>query len=270
MSYLKQSTTVTILMGPFVDKTDGVSEETGLTPGIEVSKAGGSFASRNSATAVAHDAEGWYTVELDSTDTNTLGRLVVKAHDSANHLPVYATFTVIPANVYDAIVAGSDKLQTDAVEISSSTSAADSVQSNIGNLDAAISSLNDPTAAAIANAVLQESVDDHKATAASLAEHIDEIEQDANNLDATISSRQATLTASDREAIADAILARRIEGGANTGRTVDEALMALRNRVELDRSAGTFTVYEDDDTTIAFQGSLSTATGNPISAFNPN
>lgn len=39
-----------------------------------------------------------------------------------------------------------------------------------------------PTAAAIADAVLQESVDDHKATAASLAEHIDEIQVDTNEL----------------------------------------------------------------------------------------
>lgn len=117
MSYLKQSTTVTVKVGPFLDATDGVTEETGLTPAIELSKAGGAFASRNSATAVSHDAEGWYGVELDSTDTATLGRLVLKAQDSANHLPVWHEFTVLPANVYDSVVAGTDNLQVDTTQV---------------------------------------------------------------------------------------------------------------------------------------------------------
>ena len=117
MRYLKQSTTVTIQMGPFLDKTDGVTEETALTPGIEVSKAGAAFAARNSATAVSHDAEGWYRVELNATDTGTLGPLMVKAHDNATHLPVWHEFMVVPANYYDSIVAGSDKLQVDITQI---------------------------------------------------------------------------------------------------------------------------------------------------------
>jgi hypothetical protein len=116
MRYLKQSTTVTIQMGPFLDKTDGVTEETGLTPAIEVSKGGAAFAARNSATAVSHDAEGWYRVELNPTDTATLGTMIVKAQDSANHVPVWHEFMVLPANVYDSMF-GSDKLQVDLTQI---------------------------------------------------------------------------------------------------------------------------------------------------------
>lgn len=116
MLLLKQSTTVTIKMGPFLDKTDGVTEETGLTPAVEVSKNGGAFAARNSATAVSHDAEGWYGVELDATDTGTLGRLQVKAQASATHLPVWHEFMVVTANFYDS-VSGSDTLQADLTQM---------------------------------------------------------------------------------------------------------------------------------------------------------
>lgn len=143
-AFLKQSTTVTIQMGPFLDAMDGVTEETALSPVVEVSKNGGVFAARNSTTAITHDQNGWYRVELNSTDTNTVGRLVVKSDNSATHLPVWHEFMVLPANVYDSLVGGTDKLQVDAVEISSSITAADNVEANIGNLDAAVSTRATP------------------------------------------------------------------------------------------------------------------------------
>ena len=115
---LKQSTTVTIRIGPFLDAGDGVTEEVGLgSMGVEVSKNHGAFAARNSATATAHDAEGWYSCELDATDTNTLGPLIVKAHASATHLPVWREFVVVPAMIYDSLVAGSDVLQADVTQL---------------------------------------------------------------------------------------------------------------------------------------------------------
>lgn len=117
MQVLKQSTTVTIMIGPFLDATDGVTEETALgSMGVELSKNGGAWATRNDATATAHGAEGWYTCELNATDTNTLGILKVKAHASATHLPVWHEFMVMPANVYDGIIAGTDVLQVDVAQ----------------------------------------------------------------------------------------------------------------------------------------------------------
>lgn len=194
-AWIKQSTTTTVKMGPFLDATDGVTEETALTPGVEVSKDGAAFAARNSATAVAHDAEGWYDVELDTTDTNTLGTLVVKAQDSATHLPVWHQFLVVPANVYDSLVAGSDALQVDATEISSSSVAADNVEANITNLDAAITSLNDPTAATIADAVWDEAKSGHVA-AGSFGEEVQ---------DHALSSEITALNDPTAASIADAV-----------------------------------------------------------------
>lgn len=115
MLHLKQSTTITLNMGPFVDKTDGVTEETALTLDVEVSKNGAAFGNRNSATAITHDVTGWYRVELDTTDTNTLGRLLVKAHDAANALPVWVECMVMPANVWDSLY-GADKLDVNVEE----------------------------------------------------------------------------------------------------------------------------------------------------------
>lgn len=106
MNYLRQSTTVTVQMGPFLDKTDGVTAETALSPTVQVSKAGAVFAARSSATAITHDADGFYRVELDATDTATVGRLLVKSFVAADAVPVWHEFVVIPQADYDALVAG--------------------------------------------------------------------------------------------------------------------------------------------------------------------
>jgi hypothetical protein len=58
-----------------------------------------------------------------------------------------------------ALVTG--RMSSDAVAISGSTAAADSVEANIGNLDASIAGLNDPTAATIADAVWDEAATGH-------------------------------------------------------------------------------------------------------------
>lgn len=146
MKLLKQSTALTLNVGPFVDATDGVTPETGLagTMAVKLSKNGAALAARNSATAITHDADGYYRVHLDATDTGTLGLLRATITAAATHLPVFEDYLVLPANVYDSLVSGSDKLQVDAVEISGDSTTADAVETNIGNLDAAVSGTATP------------------------------------------------------------------------------------------------------------------------------
>lgn len=142
MQLLRQSTAQTVKLGPFLDSSDGDTEEAGLSieqADIRVSKDGGAFAQTNNTAGATHDEKGWYGIPLDSTDTSTLGELVVHVHVSGA-LPVWGKWQVVPANVYDALVSGSDKLQVDAAEISGSSTAADNVESNIGNLDTSVSS----------------------------------------------------------------------------------------------------------------------------------
>ena len=147
MMLLKQGTAATVVLGPFVDETDGHTAETGLTisqADVRLSKNGGAFAQKNDTNACSHMENGYYSCQLDATDTGTLGRLVV-AVSKSGALPVWKEFMVVPANVYDALVGGSDRLEVDAVEISSSSTAADDLESNIGHLDVAVSSRAQPS-----------------------------------------------------------------------------------------------------------------------------
>ncbi len=127
MLFVKQSTVVTVQFGPFLDAGDGVTPETGLasaldnaTTGIRVSKNGLAMVDRSSTTAPAHDVAGFYRVELNATDTDTLGTLLIQFEELATTLPVWATFMVMPANVWDAMF-GADKLQVDQREIVGTT-----------------------------------------------------------------------------------------------------------------------------------------------------
>lgn len=105
MQFLKQSTaSQSVLIGPFVDSTDGVTAETALTiaaADVRLSKNGGNIVAKNSGGGT-HDEIGYYTVTLDATDTNTVGRLQLMVNESGA-LPVYHEFTVLEENVYDAL-----------------------------------------------------------------------------------------------------------------------------------------------------------------------
>lgn len=109
--FLKQSTAFTFRAGPFLDATDGVTAETGLTiaqADIQISKAGGAFAQTSASPTTTHDADGWYQCPLTATDTGTVGALTVQIV-MAGALPVWHDFMVLPANVYDSLM-GTDLL----------------------------------------------------------------------------------------------------------------------------------------------------------------
>ena len=78
------------------------------------------------------DSLGFYACKLDTTDTGTLGSLRVYCY-VATALPVWQDFLVVPANVYNSIVAGSDYLQADTYQIAGSTAAA-TQQAAVANL----------------------------------------------------------------------------------------------------------------------------------------
>lgn len=121
---LKQSAATTIVMGPFVDSTDGVTAETALTinqASVRLSKAAGAFAQKGQASAATHMENGFYSVQLNATDTGTLGELVV-AVSVAGALPVWRCFTVVPANVYEALVGGTEWLETTGLRVDFSIS----------------------------------------------------------------------------------------------------------------------------------------------------
>lgn len=148
MLYLKQSTAVTLKIGPFLNSTDGNTVETGLSisqADVRLSKNGGNIIQKNSTTACTHDEFGMYNCTLNATDTGTLGRLQLIVHESGA-LPVWQEFMVVPANVYDSMF-GTDKLQVDVRELGDSaldltTTMKTSVNSEV---DTALTSYDAPT-----------------------------------------------------------------------------------------------------------------------------
>jgi hypothetical protein len=115
MQLLKQSIAINIPLGPFLDSGDGNTERTDLTinqADVLLSKNGGAMASKNEVSVSAHDRNGNYICALDTTDTNTLGRLRVYCH-VAGALAVLQDFLVVPPNVWDSLVGGTANLAVD-------------------------------------------------------------------------------------------------------------------------------------------------------------
>lgn len=131
MLWVKQSTATILKLGPFVDSTDAVTPETGLSiaqADIQISKNGGAFAQTSDASpTTTHDADGWYPIPLTATDTNTLGTIKVQVAMSGA-LPVWAECMVLPAVAYDSLVAGSDTLDVNITSISGGGAAADALE----------------------------------------------------------------------------------------------------------------------------------------------
>lgn len=120
MRLLKQSTATTLLLGPFLDSTDGVTSETALTisqSDVLLWKEGGTtLAQKNEATSCTHRSNGLYTCPVNTTDTNTLGTVVVSVSESGA-LPIRQDYLVVPANIYDSLVLGTDLVEVDLSQI---------------------------------------------------------------------------------------------------------------------------------------------------------
>lgn len=115
MPILRQSTSITLSMGPFLDNVDGNTERTGLTisqSDVRLSKNGGTYAQKNDSNAASHQEKSNYAVALNATDTATPGRLRVYIHPTSA-LPVWQDFMVITSNAYEAFVSGGEFFKVD-------------------------------------------------------------------------------------------------------------------------------------------------------------
>ena len=99
---LQANTAVDLMVGPFLDSTDGDTEETGLTitqAEVRLSKNGGNIAQKNEATSLVHDELGNYLCKLDATDTNAEGILSLMIHESGS-LSIKMDYTVLSQAAY--------------------------------------------------------------------------------------------------------------------------------------------------------------------------
>ena len=133
---LRQSTaSQEVLLGPFLDETDGITAMTGLTianTDIKIWVNGAtSEASKNSGGAT-HIAAGRYYAVLDATDTATVGPFEINVHASGA-LPVRRECHVYEEAVYDAFYGASAlgyvaNAPVNVAQISSDSTAADNLE----------------------------------------------------------------------------------------------------------------------------------------------
>jgi hypothetical protein len=143
-SLLKTNTAVRVCVGPFFDKTDGVTPETGLTvanckitliaetddnsaPTIILDNVAGNDGT-NTLAHITNDDAGYYELKLTAANLNRLGRAKLAILDAANHCPVFHEYEIVPANVYDSFRLGTDYLLVDAAQISGDGTAADNAE----------------------------------------------------------------------------------------------------------------------------------------------
>jgi hypothetical protein len=124
--WLEQGADTTIVIGPFLNALDGVTPEGSLTisqSDIRLSKNGDPFAQTSNTAGATVMENGYYSVPLNETDTSDPGLLRVAVNE-AGALPVWQDFMVVPANVYDSLVGGTVKLQTDVTQVGGTTQTA--------------------------------------------------------------------------------------------------------------------------------------------------
>lgn len=162
MRFLRTNTAVIVTVGPFYDKTDGVTIEGSLTitneritltadtdagsapTNILDNVTGATSGTANDLNYISGNDAGMMQLELAAADTNRLGRMFLSITDAANHVPVFHEFMVLPAMIYDAFILGTDVLQADMTQI---LGTAVSSPATAGVLDANVKNINNVAAA---------------------------------------------------------------------------------------------------------------------------
>lgn len=140
MRFLLQGTTV-VMCGPF-HTTDGITPNTGATLSTDevfLSKNHAAFAAKACTKASSGGARGNYRVFMTTVDSGTLGPLRLDFLDTDAFLHTFEDFMVLPANAYNGIVAGSDYLQVDVIQVNGSAQDTAVSVLTTGDLDAAVS-----------------------------------------------------------------------------------------------------------------------------------
>lgn len=92
----KSTASQEVLLGPFLDDTDGKTAETALSianTDIKLWKRGGTTESSKNSGGVTHIASGRYYAVLDATDTDTTGELILNVAVAGRSSGLCAMFT---------------------------------------------------------------------------------------------------------------------------------------------------------------------------------
>ena len=117
---LKTNTPAIIAVGPFLDKGDGVTLETGLTISNEKitliamtddgnaptlildNVTGATSGTDNDLNYITNNDAGMMQIELSAANLNRYGKMVLIITDAANHVPVFEYINVVSAQYWDA------------------------------------------------------------------------------------------------------------------------------------------------------------------------
>lgn len=154
MRFLRTNTAVIVTVGPFYDKTDGVTIETALTitneritltadtddgsapTNILDNVTGATSGTANDLNYISGNDAGMMQLELSAANVNRLGRMFLSITDAANHVPVFHEFMVLPAMIYDAFVAGTDVLDASVTQILGSAVSTSTAQLGVNAVQA--------------------------------------------------------------------------------------------------------------------------------------
>src|SRR5262245_29833842 len=131
MLSLKQSTAVTLTIGPFVSSSDGFTAQTALSlvqSSIRLSKNGAAYAQKGDTTAPVHMENGRYSCVLNTTDTGTLGILQLHVNFTGA-LPVWLDMMVENANSWDSKY-GAGTLNANVTTIAANAITASAIQAD--------------------------------------------------------------------------------------------------------------------------------------------
>jgi len=248
MIFLREATaSQEIALGVFVDETDGYSAEAGLTinnTDIKLWKSGTTtLASKNSGGATNISGGTYYAV-LDATDTDTEGPMIIFVHVSGAR-PVKLECTILTANVYDSLIAGSDYLDIETAAMAAGVVTSAAVAT--GAIDADSIATDAITAAKIADGAID---------AATFAAN-------AINAAATAADFLAEINAEVADVLKTDTVSEQSQGVPTDTPTMEEILsylyMALINEVEVNgthkeiKNASDVTIFKkavsDDGTT---------------------
>lgn len=154
MQFLRSNTSVILTVGPFFDKTDGVTLETALTitneritltadtdagsapTNILDNVTGATSGTANDLNYITGNDAGMMQLQLSAADTNRVGRMLLSITDAANHVPVFHEYFVLPAVIYDWLTAGAAPLTPTTAGRTLDVSAAGEAGLDINNIAA--------------------------------------------------------------------------------------------------------------------------------------
>lgn len=149
MRFLRTNTAVIVTVGPFFDKTDGVTLETALTitneritltadtdagsapTNILDNVTGATSGTANDLNYITGNDAGLMQLELSAANVNRLGRMFLTITDAANHCPVFHEFMVLPEMIYDSLILGTDRFDTNVTHIADTAQTARDVGASV-------------------------------------------------------------------------------------------------------------------------------------------